>query len=196
MWYIFVIVGIWILCGFAAGSVAKDKGYGGEWYVIGFLLGLIGIIIALCLTDQNKKPAMLASNDNTQINQETWKCPKCGKTNKLDNLFCPECGEKYEIEYRINEVPWICGKCNTLNEPNSKFCKKCGTDRATSEIEADKQEARKRYVEEHGVVCQMCDKKSLDSYNVKIVDSMGTRFRKVCPDCLKKYNCTIIPEKK
>jgi|GEM_PF-3829530 len=45
------------------------------------------------------------------------------------------------------------------------------------------------------VECQMCQKKALLSYHVKIVDPVGIiRYRIVCPECLQKYNCTILSE--
>lgn len=40
--------------------------------------------------------------------------------------------------------------------------------------------------------CEMCDKESIELINVKIIDNMGTRYRKVCSSCYEKYNC--IPE--
>lgn len=38
-------------------------------------------------------------------------------------------------------------------------------------------------------VCALCGKKSNVTY-CKIVDSMGTRYRCICADCMSKYNAT------
>lgn len=37
--------------------------------------------------------------------------------------------------------------------------------------------------------CDMCDKADTMVCDVKIVDNLGTRYRKVCDDCFNKYNC-------
>ena len=193
----FAIIGsivVWVICGIAAGTIAKDKGHSGLWFFIGFLLGVFGVIIALCLSDKRKETPN-GSNNKKNI-KETWKCPSCGKKNYLDALFCPECGEKYLSEYIVKkENPWICGNCNCLNDSNNKFCKKCGTDKATAIAKTDEKKTMKAYIEEHGEECQMCGKKALELYNVKIVDEMGIRYRKVCDACFHEYNCVVIPDK-
>jgi hypothetical protein len=37
--------------------------------------------------------------------------------------------------------------------------------------------------------CELCGRTS-DLINARIEDQMGTRYRKVCPECFGKYNCT------
>lgn len=37
--------------------------------------------------------------------------------------------------------------------------------------------------------CDMCDKRDVKISAVKIVDDMGTRYRNVCEECAKRYNC-------
>ena len=190
---IVIPIAIWILCGLAAGKLAEDKGQGSGWYIGGFLLGIIAIIIVACLPNiknnsQNSNTTALSLNSNKQI---TWKCPKCGKENSTEIKFCPECGEQYQAEYIITDKYWVCGNCYTINESENNYCTKCGRNK-----EKTINEYYTQYILEHGETCGMCGNKALELYNVKIVDSMGTRYRKVCHDCLKKYNCTIIHEKK
>ena len=38
--------------------------------------------------------------------------------------------------------------------------------------------------------CEMCDADNVDVVYCKIVDDMGTRYRKLCSDCQSKYNAT------
>ncbi len=40
--------------------------------------------------------------------------------------------------------------------------------------------------------CEMCDTETEVLSETKIVDSMGTRYRKLCPNCISKYNVSII----
>ena len=37
--------------------------------------------------------------------------------------------------------------------------------------------------------CEICGK-TTDLINARIEDQMGTRYRKVCPECFGRYNCT------
>ena len=43
--------------------------------------------------------------------------------------------------------------------------------------------------------CDMCDQLSDNLVSVKIVDSMGTRYRNLCPSCVSKYNAKPIGNK-
>ncbi|MBO4360767.1 MAG: SPFH domain-containing protein [Eubacteriaceae bacterium] len=63
--------------------------------------------------------------------QDTWVCPKCGKT--VSGNFCPNCGEKRPAP----EGSWTCPKCGEVSTGN--FCPKCGEKRPAS-----------------GVVCSQC----------------------------------------
>lgn len=38
--------------------------------------------------------------------------------------------------------------------------------------------------------CEMCGTDNVDVINCKIVDDMGTRYRKLCSNCQSKYNAT------
>ena len=42
--------------------------------------------------------------------------------------------------------------------------------------------------------CELCNKENVDVVACKIVDSMGTRYRYLCADCMKKHNA--VPTKK
>lgn len=47
----------------------------------------------------------------------------------------------------------------------------------------------KHYNSEKGT-CELCEKQYVDVIKCKIVDSLGTRYRKICPDCMKSNNAT------
>lgn len=91
----------------------------------------------------------IASNLNTSVPQQPQnRCPKCGKENDEEVVFCGECGNrlmpaKIKCPACGEEVAdntkfctscgnpmikkLICKNCNTENEKGTKFCKDCGT---------------------------------------------------------------------
>lgn len=48
-------------------------------------------------------------------------CSACGAAINQDDLFCPQCGRKYE-----QEIQRICPSCGSENEMNASYCTKCG----------------------------------------------------------------------
>ena len=56
---VFLLLFVWIPCGFISGSVASSKGCAGNlWAVAGFLFGPIGLIGAAGLPDRNLNRTM------------------------------------------------------------------------------------------------------------------------------------------
>ena len=180
------------ICGTISLLIAKSKGYGAGWFFLGFFFDIVGIIVALCLPDHTNREQVIQERNNEKI---YWVCPECGKTNNLNDKFCPQCGKEYDETYKVIEESWKCGHCGTVNNPGSKFCKNCGLDKETADKELEEKKGTTEYIEENGTPCEMCGKKALQLYNVKIEDDMGIRYRKVCEKCLSKYNCTIIEDK-
>ncbi|MBO4692915.1 MAG: magnesium transporter [Clostridia bacterium] len=74
-----------------------------------------------------------------------------------------------DIEYRLNPV-------RTQNNQNQD---------TVEYTFVDKQEPSHSFLGN----CEMCDKTEVLVCEAKIVDKMGTRYRKVCKDCFNKYNC-------
>ena len=177
------------ICGFISLAIAKSKGYGPGWFFLGFFFDLVGIIVTLCIPDRNNRKQVLEERANEKA---YWICPECGKTNNLNDKFCPQCGKQYDAAYKLEEDNWICGHCGAVNSPNNKFCRTCGLEKTRAESELEEKKITQEYLEEHGFECEMCGNKALKLYKVKIEDDMGTRYRNVCENCLKKYNCTII----
>lgn len=63
----------WIICGIVAGMIGSGKGQGCFGFIIGFLLGPIGIIIAL-ISKGNRKQCPYCKE---YINKDATRCPKC-----------------------------------------------------------------------------------------------------------------------
>jgi hypothetical protein len=40
--------------------------------------------------------------------------------------------------------------------------------------------------------CELCDKEDADVVECMIEDNLGTRYREICPDCMKKYRATPV----
>ena len=188
--YLIGYIVAWLLFGLVTGFIAKSKGYGFGWFFLGFLLGIIGVFIVLALKDVS-----LDKEKNKITSQKKWQCPKCGHINPERNKFCANCGEDFYPEYIVVGEKWTCGRCQTVNESYNKYCVHCGLDKSTAINEFEQYKETEQYVEENGEECEVCGKKALKLYNVKIVDDLGVRYRKACEKCIKKYNAVVIDEK-
>ena len=72
---------IWIVCGMAAGAVMSKKGRGRvEGYALGFLLGPIGVVIALVLRPTTSKTG------------EFKVCSQCAERIRTEAKICRYCG--------------------------------------------------------------------------------------------------------
>lgn len=53
-------------------------------------------------------------------------CPNCGSSIPEGTKFCPECGEKLEVNTASDTNHRICPFCGEVLEPDSVFCENCG----------------------------------------------------------------------
>jgi hypothetical protein len=66
-------IGFWLLCGIVAAMIGRRKGAGCVGFVVGLILGPIGIIIALVMKGNRKA------------------CPFCKELVNRDATVCPHC---------------------------------------------------------------------------------------------------------
>lgn len=123
-----------LLC-HAAGRMAENKGYGywGYWWLT-FFLGIIGLIVAACLSDNKTGTTTRATTTtstpkphtsdaskifNLSSDDNVWTCSKCKTTNPIVARFCSKCGAS-------KNSGWHCDSCGSYNVDDSDFCGKCG----------------------------------------------------------------------
>lgn len=65
--------------------------------------------------------AVVVTGVGTKIldTNKEYKCPNCGDSIDVDEIFCNKCG------YKLREIK-LCSECNTQNDFKDEFCRKCG----------------------------------------------------------------------
>ena len=91
---IFIIIGfLWFLCGITAASIARNKGDNGCFgFILGILLGPIGVIIALL-----SSPKQAKLDERALKSGKMKKCPACAELVKVDATKCRHCGEDLNV---------------------------------------------------------------------------------------------------
>ena len=83
-----VLLVLWLLCGVAGGLILSNKGRSGcGGFALGFLLGPIGLVIALVMQTDHKE---LESRSLTA--GEMRKCPSCAELVRAEARKCRFCG--------------------------------------------------------------------------------------------------------
>lgn len=122
---------IWVLCGVIGGIIAANKGRSqGGWMAVCFLLGPLGVVLALVVSKDQEAVEEKALQSGTMR-----KCPKCAELIKAEAIKCRYCGSEFEQlpESPVQRVS-TAGSCSScgfeLLEDFAKHrnlpCPKCG----------------------------------------------------------------------
>jgi hypothetical protein len=79
---------IWLLCGIAGGIILSNKGRSGcGGFALGFLLGPIGLVIALVMQTDHKELEQRSLRAG-----DMRKCPSCAELVRAEATKCRFCG--------------------------------------------------------------------------------------------------------
>lgn len=83
-----LLIPFWILCGIVSAFVASSKGQGGcLWFVIGFVGGPIGVIVAFAWPRNEK-----ALEQRALRKGRAKACPSCAEVVRAEARVCRFCG--------------------------------------------------------------------------------------------------------
>jgi RNA polymerase subunit RPABC4/transcription elongation factor Spt4 len=125
---------IWLICGLIAGVVFQNKGQPGcTGFLIGFLLGPLGIILALV-----SKPNIVEIERQQIVHGQMKKCPFCKELIRADAQICRYCQRDQPALAPEPPLPqgmakvlpgptkgWVCSDCGGYVRENADFCKHC-----------------------------------------------------------------------
>jgi ribosomal protein L40E len=118
----------WLLFGIVSGFVARKKGRSGcGWFLLGVVLGPIGLILAFAASSR-KEPSEVVAPERAPALKA---CPSCGELIAEDAEKCRFCGAKVAGSRVTASLPdhWTCPRCNSPNPNKSPVCRNCGYSR-------------------------------------------------------------------
>jgi hypothetical protein len=99
---------VWILCGVVAAFIGAKKGVATAGFIVGFLLGPFGILIAL-FSKGDRRSCLYCKE---WIHKDATVCPHCQRAiERMFNVRCPACGERGQVRESLVTEQIECPKC-------------------------------------------------------------------------------------
>lgn len=85
-----VFIVLWLICGGISAMIASSKGGSGLiGFIVGFLLGPLGIVVAFFLGSEKGAAEKEVAGGTKK------KCPRCAELVQPDALVCKHCGHEF-----------------------------------------------------------------------------------------------------
>ena len=112
---------IWLIFGVISAIIASNKGRGGcGWFIIGVLLGPLGIILALVVSkNEDKISRDVIERGDMKV------CPYCKELIKVNAIKCKHCGSDLFESYAKSQVKH-CTYCGKGLDKSDEYCENCG----------------------------------------------------------------------
>ena len=130
MYSVIVLVSAFV-CGFACEAIVKSKGYPkGHWFLCGFLLGWIGLLLAVIKQNAPQQPTY-ANNAPQQPFYEQQVPPQQPiydqQVPPQQPIYAQQVPPQQQQAFTGSTAPhsdWVCPVCSTVNKGD--FCLNCG----------------------------------------------------------------------
>jgi hypothetical protein len=131
---------IWVICGITAAIIYSNKGHSTvAGFLVGFLLGPIGIILTLV-----SRPDRAGMDQKELDSGAMKKCPYCAELVRIEATVCRYCQRDLPIVETPVQVPHVaidrlsqrayCSACQEYVRKDATACKHCGVTFSTPTV--------------------------------------------------------------
>ncbi len=112
---------IWLIFGVISALIASNKGRSGcGWFIIGVLLGPLGIILALVISKNEDR-----TTRNVRDRRDRKACPYCKEFIKVNAVKCKHCGSDL-LDSHVKLRAKNCTYCGKRLDKKDEYCENCG----------------------------------------------------------------------